>query len=96
MEHSAPRIEMMTVSLELISAQLQRVLDGQTEIRSEQREMRRELGELRAQVGYHRDEMTVLTGLVMRYAGEHVAWGNLQQQLAKLTARVEALEHRET
>jgi uncharacterized coiled-coil protein SlyX len=75
----------MTVSLDFIAAQLQRVLEGQARI--EQR-----LTSLESNVAQHRDEMTVLTGMVMHYAGEHIAWGGMQSELRKLRERVEALE----
>ncbi len=38
------------------------------------------------------DEMTVLTGMVLRYASEHIAWGGVQYQLRRLTERIDALE----
>ena len=44
---------------------------------------------------HHQDELSVVSGLAMRATGERVAWANLQAQLRKLTARIEALERRE-
>lgn len=79
----------MTVSLDFIAAQLQRVLEGQARI--EQR-----LTSLESHVAQHRDEMTVLTGMVLHYAGERMAWGAVQNQLRKVSERLEALEQRAT
>ena len=38
------------------------------------------------------DENTVLSGLVLRYAGEHIAWGGVQNELKRIRARLDALE----
>lgn len=75
----------MTVSLDSITAQLQRLLEGQAKIEQQ-------LTSLEEKVERHNDETTVLTGMVMRYAGEHIAWGGMENQLRKLSAWVEALE----
>ena len=38
------------------------------------------------------DENAVLTGMVMRYAGEHIAWGAMERQIKRLAERVDQLE----
>jgi uncharacterized coiled-coil protein SlyX len=83
----------MTVSLDFIAAQLQRVLDSQTEIKQRIAAVEERLVALEEKGGQHNDEMTVLTGMVMRYAGEHIAWGGMQSELRRLRERVEALEN---
>ncbi|MFO1046335.1 MAG: hypothetical protein U1E52_00295 [Geminicoccaceae bacterium] len=40
------------------------------------------------------DELSVVSSLAMRATGERDAWASIQAQLRKLTARVEAVEHR--
>ena len=75
----------MTVSLDFIVAQLQRVLDELQQVKADMAATRRE-------VEQQRDETVVVSGMVMRYAGEHISWGSLQNELRKLRERVEALE----
>lgn len=40
------------------------------------------------------DEITVLTGMVMRYSGEHIAWGAMERQIKQLAERLERVETR--
>lgn len=47
---------------------------------------------IRDRLDQHQDELSVVSGLAMRATGERVAWGSVQAQLKKLTARIEALE----
>ena len=61
--------------------------------------MRRELAEVKTEVADLRadrtqigDEMTVLTGMVLRYSSEHIAWGGMQRQLKRLEERIARLE----
>lgn len=61
-------------------------------MRDDLAEIKQRLAALGAKGGQHGDEMTVLTGLVMRYSGEHIAWGGVQNEVRKLRERVEALE----
>jgi hypothetical protein len=83
----------MTVSLDFIAVQLQRVLDGQAEIKERFAVVEGRLAALEGKGGQHNDEMTVLTGMVMRYAGEQFAWVGTQNELRRLRERVEAPEH---
>jgi hypothetical protein len=50
---------------------------------------------IRERLDQHQDELNVVSGLAMRATGERVAWGSVQAQLRKLTARIEALENQE-
>lgn len=86
----------MTVSLDFIAAQLQRVLEGQQETREDMRQMRADLAKLRREMEQQRDETTVTSAMVMRYAGEHIAWGAMQSQLRKVSERLEVLEQKVT
>jgi cell division protein FtsB len=82
----------MTVSLDFIAAQLQRVLERQQESREEVRQIRSDLAGLRRELEQQHDETTVKSAVVMRYAGEHLAWGAVQNQLRRMGERFEALE----
>ena len=44
---------------------------------------------------HHKDGLSVVLGLAMRATRERVAWASMQARLRKLTARIEALEHRD-
>jgi BMFP domain-containing protein YqiC len=61
-------------------------------MRDDLAEIKQRLSGLEDKGGQHSDEMTVLSGLVMRYAGEHIAWGGVQSELRKLRERVAVLE----
>lgn len=82
---------MSNVSLEFLAAQIQRVLEGQNEIRSELAAVRERLTALEKQAQEQRDENVVTTGLVLRYAGEHIAWGGVQSQLTRLQQQIDEL-----
>jgi uncharacterized coiled-coil DUF342 family protein len=82
----------MTVSLEFIATQLQRVLEELQQMRRELAEVKTEVADLRADRTQIGDEMTVLTGMVLRYSSEHIAWGGMQRQLKRLEERVARLE----
>ena len=85
----------MTVSLDFIAAQLQRVLEGQQEAREDMRQVRADLAELRRDLEQQRDETVVTSGMVMRDGGEHIAWGERgQNQFRRLGERVEVLERK--
>jgi Mg2+ and Co2+ transporter CorA len=75
----------MTVSLDFIAAQLQRVLD-------ELQQVKADIAALRREVEQQRDETVVVSGMVMRYAGEHIAWGAMQNEIRKLRERLDAIE----
>jgi hypothetical protein len=57
----------MTVSLDFIATQLQRVFEGQQEAREDMRQVRADLAELRRDLEQQRDETVVTSGMVMRY-----------------------------
>lgn len=61
-------------------------------MRDDLAEIKQRLASLEEKVGQHNDEMTVLTGMVLRYGGEHIAWGGMQNELRKLRERVAVLE----
>lgn len=63
-------------------------------MRDDLAEIKQRLASLDSKVEQHRDEMTVLTGMVMRYAGEPIAWSGMQNKLRRLRERVEALERK--
>ena len=84
----------MTVSLEFIVTPQQRVLDAQLDTRDRLSAIESRLGSLEKQREQQRDENMVTTGLVLRYAGEHIAWAGMQAELRKLLDRVDALEKR--
>ncbi len=82
----------MTVSLEFIATPLQRLIEEAQQTRRELAEVREELAGLRGDRVQLGDEMTVLTGMVLRYSSEHIAWGGVQRQLKRLEERIARLE----
>lgn len=90
------------VDLGFIARQNARILQGQEEIKAK-------LAGIEAQVAKHADENAVLTGpvgfadtppgdrfaMVMRYAGEHIAWGAMERQIKQLQERLERLEEKQ-
>jgi hypothetical protein len=63
----------MTVSLEFIATQLQRVLEELRQIREQLARVEDRLEHVERRDGELGDEMTVLTGMVLRYSSEHIA-----------------------
>lgn len=82
----------MTVSPEFIATQLQRVLEELRQIREQLDRMGNRLEKAESRDVELGDEMTVLTGMVLRYSSEHIAWGGMQRQLARLEERIARLE----
>lgn len=82
----------MNVSLELIAANLQKLLEETQRVREDVRELKRQMEEFRSDRVQLGDEMTVLTGMVLRYSSEHIAWGGVQNQLKRLEERIARLE----
>ncbi|BCX17390.1 MAG: hypothetical protein KatS3mg117_1072 [Geminicoccaceae bacterium] len=82
----------MTVSLEFIATQLQRVLEELRQIREQLDRMGNRLEKAESRDVELGDEMTVLTGMVLRYSSEHIAWGGVQRQLKRLEERIARLE----
>ncbi len=82
----------MSVSLEFLAAQLDRLLQGQRESKAQLDRIEERLAKLESQDVELGDEMTVLTGMVLRYSSEHIAWGGMQRELQRLRERIEALE----
>jgi len=82
----------MTVSLEFIATQLQRVLEELRQIREQLGRVEDRLEHVERRDGELGDEMTVLTGMVLRYSSEHIAWGGMQRQLKRLEERIARLE----
>lgn len=75
------------------------------DMRADMREFRREvegrfdrvevrLDTLESIVTRHQDELTVTTAMVMRHAGEHVAWGTMERQIKALAERLATIEAR--
>ena len=63
-------------------------------MRDDLAEIKQRLASQEDKGGQHSDEMTVLSSLVMRYAGEHIAWGAVQKQLWRTGERLEMLERK--
>lgn len=82
----------MNVSLELIAANLERLLQGQRELKAQLDRIEERMGKLETRDAELGDEMTVLTGMVLRYSSEHIAWGGVQSQLKRLEERITRLE----
>jgi hypothetical protein len=76
---ATPKIE-----LGLIQAHLKQLLDGQAEVQQR-------LAAIEAKFEQHTNENVVMTGLIMRYVGEPVAWGGVQKQLQRLQEQIDAL-----
>lgn len=53
-----------------------------------------DIGAIRDRLEHHQDELNVVSGPAMRATSERVAWANVQSQLNKLAARIEALERK--
>ena len=85
---------MAEVSLQFLAAQMQRMLEGLNDVRSGLDVIDSRLLELDGRLRQQADENTVLSGLVLRYAGEHIAWGGVQNELKRIRARLDALESR--
>ena len=83
---------MPEVGLELLAAQMQRMLEGLNDVRAEVASMRSELAAVNRRIDQRADESIVLTGLVMRYAGEHIAWGGVQNERRRIRSRLDMLE----
>ena len=49
---------------------------------------------IKDRLDHHQDELSVVSGLGVRATGGRVAWASLQSRLRKLTAQIEAPEHR--
>ncbi len=82
----------MTVTLDFIATRLQRVLEELQQLGREVADVKQELSGVhtdRIQLG---DEMTVLTGMVLRYSSEHIARGGVQSPLERLEERIGRLE----
>lgn len=82
----------MNVSLDLIAANLERLLQGQRELKAQLDRIEERMGMLETRDAELGDEMTVLTGMVLRYSSEHIAWGGVQRQLQRLEERIARLE----
>lgn len=85
---------MAEVSLQFLAAQMQRMLEGLNDVRSGLDVIDSRLLDLDGRLRQQADENTVLSGLVLRYAGEHIAWGGVQNELKRIRARLDALESR--
>ena len=85
---------MAEVSLQFLAAQMQRMLEGLNDVRSGLDVIDSRLLDLDGRLRQQADENTVLSGLVFRHAGEHIAWGGVQNELKRIRARLDALESR--
>ena len=56
--------------------------------------VKQRLASLGEQTEQHPDEIAVLTGRILRYAGEPIAWSGLQNELRRPRERVEGLERK--
>lgn len=82
----------MSVSLEFLAAQLDRLLQGQRESKAQLDRIEERLAKLESRDVELGDESTVLTGMVLRYSSEHIAWGGVQRRLQRLEERIGRLE----
>ncbi len=82
----------MNVSLEPIAANLQKLLEETQRLREDVRDVKRQMEEFRSDRVQFDDEMTVLTGMVLRHASEHIARGGVQSRLERLEERIARLE----
>lgn len=73
------------VTLEFVARQSLRILAGQNEINGR-------LAAIEAKLEQHSDENRVLTGMVLHYAGERMAWAGMEVQIRKIHERLAALE----
>ncbi len=68
------------------------MLEAQQQTREDIHQVKADTAALRREIEQQRDETVVVSDMVMRYAGGHIAWGAMQNEIRKLRERLDAIE----